>query len=43
GKEALVVQSSGRVLKSSGSSPLPNAVAGDRTAVLPTKFNGNHH
>ncbi|PNX80191.1 F-box/FBD/LRR-repeat protein [Trifolium pratense] len=33
----------GSVLASSGSSPLPIAVAGDRTAVLPTKFSANHH
>jgi hypothetical protein len=33
----------GSVLTSSGSRPLPIAVAEDRTAVLPTKFNVNHH
>ncbi|CAJ2648242.1 unnamed protein product [Trifolium pratense] len=33
----------GSVLASSGSSPLPIAVAGDRTVVLPTKFSVNHH
>ncbi|MCI29060.1 hypothetical protein A2U01_0050265, partial [Trifolium medium] len=31
------------VLASSGSSPLPIAVAGDQTVVLPIKFNVNHH
>ncbi|MCI47554.1 hypothetical protein A2U01_0068796, partial [Trifolium medium] len=31
------------VLTSSGSNPLPIAVAGDRTVVLPTKSNANHH
>ncbi|MCI50386.1 hypothetical protein A2U01_0071630, partial [Trifolium medium] len=33
----------GSVLTSSGSSPLPITVAGDRTVVLPTKFSDNHH
>ncbi|MCI90876.1 hypothetical protein A2U01_0112170, partial [Trifolium medium] len=28
---------------SSGSSPLPIAVAGDQTVVLHTKFSVNHH
>ncbi|PNX70872.1 hypothetical protein L195_g057828, partial [Trifolium pratense] len=31
------------VLASSGFSPLPIAVAGDRTVVLPTKFSVIHH
>ncbi|MCI96128.1 hypothetical protein A2U01_0117428, partial [Trifolium medium] len=33
----------GSVLASSGSSPLPIAVAGYRTVVLPTKSSANHH
>ncbi|MCI46057.1 hypothetical protein A2U01_0067297, partial [Trifolium medium] len=33
----------GSVLASSGSIPLPIAVAEDRTVVIPTKFSINHH
>ncbi|MCI70327.1 hypothetical protein A2U01_0091590 [Trifolium medium] len=33
----------GSILASSGSSPLPIAVAGDQTVIIPTKSSTNHH